>query len=80
MAEKTNMRPRSVTRLIREGEFVAEVTVQLIETEQGSGWAPTCPWTMPTDSTTFVRRCELVTSAGGPVGGSFVPPHPVEAA
>ena len=40
MAEKTNMRPRSVTRLIREGEFVAEVTVQLIETEQGSGWAP----------------------------------------
>jgi plasmid maintenance system antidote protein VapI len=40
MAETTNMRRRSVTRLVREGELVAEVAVQLIETDPGSGWTP----------------------------------------
>lgn len=32
------MRRRSISRLIREGEFVAEVSVELIDAD--SGWAP----------------------------------------
>jgi len=32
------MNTRSITRLVREGEFVAEVEVRLVETE--GGWAP----------------------------------------
>jgi len=32
------MRARKHTRLVREGEFVAEVEVDLIESEEG--WAP----------------------------------------
>ena len=40
MAEKANMRSRSVTRLVREGDLIAEVTIQLIESEPGSGWGP----------------------------------------
>ena len=32
------MSRRSVTRLVREGEFVAEVAVELIDTE--AGWTP----------------------------------------
>lgn len=32
------MRAREHTRLVREGEFVAEVEVDLIESEEG--WAP----------------------------------------
>lgn len=40
MAEETNMRCRSIRKLIREGQVVAEVAVELIETEPGSGWTP----------------------------------------
>ncbi len=40
MAEATNIRSRSVTRLVREGNLAAEVTIQLIESEPGSGWGP----------------------------------------
>ncbi len=32
------MSRKSATRLVREGEFVAEVAVELVETE--AGWAP----------------------------------------
>lgn len=38
MAEETLVSHRSTTKLIREGEFVAEVDVDLVETE--GGWAP----------------------------------------
>jgi hypothetical protein len=38
MAKKTKMSQRSATRLVREGDFVAEVAVELIETE--AGWTP----------------------------------------
>ena len=38
MAEETHMRTKATTRLVREGDFVAEVDVQLIEAD--GGWAP----------------------------------------
>jgi hypothetical protein len=38
MAKATNMSSKSTTRLVREGEFVAEVAVTLVET--GGGWTP----------------------------------------
>lgn len=38
MAKETNMSRRSVTRLVREGNLVAEVAVELIDVE--GGWAP----------------------------------------
>ena len=38
MAEETNMSTKATTRLVREGDFVAEVDVHLIEAE--GGWAP----------------------------------------
>lgn len=38
MAEEALVSHRSTTKLIREGEFVAEVEVDLVETE--GGWAP----------------------------------------
>lgn len=38
MAKETNMTHRSATRLVREGEYVAEVGVELIETD--GGWTP----------------------------------------
>jgi hypothetical protein len=38
MAEEALVSHRSTTKLIREGEFVAEVDVDLVETE--GGWAP----------------------------------------
>jgi hypothetical protein len=38
MAEETKMNRRSVTRLVREGDLVAEVAVELIDTE--AGWTP----------------------------------------
>lgn len=38
MAEETLVSHRSTTKLVREGEFVAEVDVELVETE--GGWAP----------------------------------------
>ena len=38
MAEEAHMTTKTTTRLVREGEFVAEVAVDLIEAD--SGWAP----------------------------------------
>jgi Asp-tRNA(Asn)/Glu-tRNA(Gln) amidotransferase A subunit family amidase len=38
MAEETKMSTRAFQRLVREGDFVAEVDVQLIEAD--GGWAP----------------------------------------
>ena len=38
VAEETNMSTRPSKRLVREGDFVAEVDVTVIETE--GGWAP----------------------------------------
>jgi hypothetical protein len=38
VAKETDMSTKSTTRLVREGEFVAEVPVTLIETE--GGWTP----------------------------------------
>jgi hypothetical protein len=38
MAEEAYMSRRSVMKLVREGEFVAEVDVELIDTE--GGWTP----------------------------------------
>ena len=38
VAEETNMSTKATTRLVREGDFVAEVDVRLIEAE--GGWAP----------------------------------------
>lgn len=38
MAEKAPVKTRATKRLVREGDFVAEVEVQLIEAE--GGWAP----------------------------------------
>ena len=38
VAEETNMSTKATTRLVREGDFVAEVDVHLIEGE--GGWAP----------------------------------------
>jgi Asp-tRNA(Asn)/Glu-tRNA(Gln) amidotransferase A subunit family amidase len=38
VVEEAEMTTKATTRLVREGEFVAEVTVDLIEAE--GGWAP----------------------------------------
>ena len=38
MAKEADMSDRSTTRLVREGDFVAEVAVRLVEDE--SGWSP----------------------------------------
>lgn len=38
MAEETNMTTKATKRLVREGDLVAEVDVNLIEAE--GGWAP----------------------------------------
>ena len=38
MAEETNMSTKTTKRLVREGDFVAEVDVDLLEAE--GGWAP----------------------------------------
>lgn len=38
MATEADMSRRSTKRLVREGEFVAEVDVELLETE--GGWTP----------------------------------------
>lgn len=38
MANETDMTRRSAKRLVREGEFLAEVPVELVETE--GGWTP----------------------------------------
>ncbi len=38
VAKETNMNRRSTTRLVREGDFVAEVGVTLLESE--GGWTP----------------------------------------
>ena len=38
MADETNMSTKATKRLVREGDFVAEVDVHLIEAE--GGWAP----------------------------------------
>ena len=38
MAEEAHMRTKATTRLVREGDFVAEVNVNLIEAD--GGWAP----------------------------------------
>jgi hypothetical protein len=38
MAKEADMNDRSTQRLVREGEFVAEVDVNLLEAE--GGWAP----------------------------------------
>ena len=38
MAEKTDMKTRSTTKLVREGDLVAEVEVHLVE--GNGGWAP----------------------------------------
>mgnify|MGYP003481906597 CR=1 FL=1 len=38
MAQTTNMSTKPTTRLVREGDFAAEVDVELIEAE--GGWAP----------------------------------------
>ncbi len=38
MAEKKGVTQRSMTRLVREGEFVAEVTVNVLDAE--GGWSP----------------------------------------
>ena len=38
VGEETHMSTKATTRLVREGDFVAEVEVQIIEAE--GGWAP----------------------------------------
>ena len=38
MADETNMNTKPTKRLVREGDFVAEVDVDLIEAD--CGWAP----------------------------------------
>ena len=38
MADETNMSTKATKRLVREGDFVAEVDVHLFEAE--GGWAP----------------------------------------
>jgi hypothetical protein len=38
MAEEARMSAKATTRLVREGDVVAEVNVHLIEAE--GGWAP----------------------------------------
>jgi hypothetical protein len=38
VAKEANMSTKSTTRLVREGDFVAEVDVMLVETE--GGWTP----------------------------------------
>ena len=38
VAEETNMSTKATTRLVREGDFVAEVDIHLMEAE--GGWAP----------------------------------------
>ncbi len=38
MAKEADMSDRSTTKLVREGDFVAEVAVRLVEDE--SGWSP----------------------------------------
>ena len=38
MADETNMSTKTTKRLVREGDFVAEVDVHLIDAE--GGWAP----------------------------------------
>ena len=38
MAKEADMNVKSTQKLVREGEFVAEVNVSLMETE--GGWAP----------------------------------------
>jgi hypothetical protein len=38
VAEEGNMSTRSTTRLVREGDLIAEVEVNLVEAE--GGWAP----------------------------------------
>jgi hypothetical protein len=38
MAEKAHMSTKATERLVREGDFVAEVDVHLIEAD--GGWAP----------------------------------------
>ena len=38
LAEETNMSTKATKRLVREGDFVAEVDVDLIDAE--GGWAP----------------------------------------
>ena len=38
MAQATNLSTKRTTRLVREGDFAAEVDVELIEAE--GGWAP----------------------------------------
>jgi hypothetical protein len=38
VAKEAKMSPRSTKRLVREGEYVAEVGVELLEAEEG--WTP----------------------------------------
>ena len=38
MADETNMTRRKTKRLVREGDFAAEVAVELVEAE--GGWSP----------------------------------------
>ena len=46
------MSDKPAKRLVREGEFVAEVDVTLVEGE--GGWAPICHWRTRAGSTTCV--------------------------
>ncbi len=67
------MSRRSVRRLVREGEFVAEVAVELIDTE--AGWTPylSLEDAYKLDDVRGVAsgRCP----AGCEVGGPLVSPH-----
>lgn len=61
VAKEADMSGRSTKRLVREGEFVAEVDVHLVEAE-GAGHH-TCPWRTRTSSTTCGMRSGRATSS-----------------
>lgn len=48
------MRKKHHTKRVHEGQYVAEVEVELIETDEG--WSPYCRWKMPTSWTMSVLR------------------------
>jgi len=49
------MRTRHQTKLVHERDYVAEVDVELIESD--TSWSPYRVWTTPISSMTSARRC-----------------------
>ena len=54
------MTTKQQTKFVREGDYVAEVAVDLIS--ENDGWAPYLSPTDAKNSTPFVRLCEMALS------------------